>query len=97
MPPTSIRCARLVRSRAPASVYGRVTPDPYAAARWSGDRPDGSARVTKAQLAAAIQAIVRFQLDDSRRAIKEGKRTIALNELDDAIRQLKALAGRLEA
>jgi len=53
--------------------------------------------VTKAQIAAAIQAILRFQLDDCKRAIKEGKRTIALNELDDAIRQLKAIAGRLEA
>ncbi len=45
--------------------------------------------MTKAQIAAAIQAIVRLQLDDCKRAIKDGTKTIALNELEDAIRQLK--------
>ena len=53
--------------------------------------------MTKAQIAAAIQAIVRLQLDDCRRAIKDGTKTIALNELEDAMRQLKLLAKRLEA
>ena len=53
--------------------------------------------MTKAQTAAAIQAIVRLQLDDCKRAIKDGTKTIALNELEDAIRQLKLLAKRLEA
>jgi hypothetical protein len=48
--------------------------------------------MTKAQIAAAIQAIVRLQLDDCKRAIKDGTKTIALNELEDAIRQLKLLA-----
>ena len=48
------------------------------------------------QIAAAIQTIVRLQLDDCKRAIKEGKRTVALKELEDAMRQLKSLAGRLE-
>ena len=51
----------------------------------------------KAQIAAAIQTVVRLQLDDCKRAIKEGKRTVALKELEDAVRQLKLLAGRLEA
>ena len=40
----------------------------------------------KAQIAAAIQAVVRLQLDDYKRAIKNGTKTIALNELEDAIR-----------
>ena len=53
--------------------------------------------MTKAQIAAAIQAIVRLQLDDCKRAIKDGTKTIALNELEDAIRQLKLLANRLGA
>ena len=53
--------------------------------------------MTKAQIAAALQTIVRLQLDDCKRAIKHGTKTIALNELEDAIRQLKLLAKRLEA
>ena len=52
--------------------------------------------MTRAQIATIIQTIVRLQLDDCKRAIKEGKRSIALNELEDAVRQLKLLAGRLE-
>ena len=51
----------------------------------------------KAQIAAAIETIIRLQLDDCKRAIKDGTKTIALNELEDAIRQLKLLAKRLEA
>jgi hypothetical protein len=51
----------------------------------------------KAQIAAALQTIVRLQLDDCKRAIKGGTKTIALNELEDAIRQLKLLAKRSEA
>jgi hypothetical protein len=53
--------------------------------------------MTKAQIAAAIETIIRLQLDDCKRAIKDGTKTIALNELEDAIRQLKLLAKRLEA
>lgn len=48
--------------------------------------------MTKAQIAAAIEAIVKLQLDDCERAIKAGQRTIALNELTDAMTQLKTLA-----
>ena len=51
----------------------------------------------KAQIAAAIETIIRLQLDDCKRAIKGGTKTIALNELEDAMRQLKLLAKRLEA
>ena len=53
--------------------------------------------MTKAQIAAVLQAIVRGQLDDCRRAIKDGTKTIALKELEDAVRQLKQLAKHLEA
>ena len=53
--------------------------------------------MTKAQTVTAIQTIVRLQLDDCKRAIKDGTKTIALNELDDAIRQPKVLAKRLKA
>ena len=65
----------------------------------SGSRelPCPEVLMTKAQIAAALQTIVRLQLDDCKRAIKNGTNTIALNELEDAIRQLKLLAKRLEA
>jgi SpoU rRNA methylase family enzyme len=58
--------------------------------------PEGLLMI-KAQIAAAIETIIRLQLDDCKRAIKHGTKTIALNELEDAIRQLKLLAKRLEA
>ena len=58
--------------------------------------PEGSL-VTKAQIAAAIQTIVRLQLDDCKRAIKDGTKSIALNELEDATRKLKLLVKHLEA
>jgi len=57
----------------------------------------GGSLMTKAQIAAALQAIVRLQLDDCKRAIKDGTKTIALNELEDAIRQLNLLAKHLKA
>ena len=38
-----------------------------------------------------------LQLDDCKRAIKDGTKTIALNELEDAIRRLKLLAKHLDA
>ncbi len=52
--------------------------------------------MTKAQIAAAIKSVVENQLDDCGRAIKSGTRTIALNELEDAVRQLKKLAALLK-
>jgi hypothetical protein len=49
--------------------------------------------MTKAQAAAAeIEKIVKNQLDDCQRAIKAGTKSIALYELEDAMRRLKQLA-----
>jgi len=56
---------------------------------------DGSL-MTKAQIAAQIKHIVQNQLDDCERAIKAGTKSIALKELEDAVRQLKRLAALLE-
>ena len=53
--------------------------------------------MTKAQIAAEIRRIVQNQLDDCQRAIKDGTKTIALNELEDAAKKLKKLAALLEA
>jgi hypothetical protein len=52
--------------------------------------------MTKSQIAAEIKRIVSNQLDDCGRAIKTGTKTIALNELNDAVRLLKRLATLLE-
>jgi 3-deoxy-D-manno-octulosonic acid (KDO) 8-phosphate synthase len=52
--------------------------------------------MTKPQIAAAVKQIVANQLDDARRAVKDGTKTIALRELEDAMRQLKALAALLD-
>ena len=52
--------------------------------------------MTKAQIAAAIQAIVRLQLD-CKRAIKDATKNCSPERAKDAIRQLKLLAKRLEA
>jgi uncharacterized protein YbjQ (UPF0145 family) len=54
-------------------------------------------RMTKAQIAAEIKRVVKNQLDDCERAIKAGTRSIALYELEDAARKLKALAAMLDA
>lgn len=51
--------------------------------------------MTKAQIAAELKRIVANQLDDCERAIKSGTKTIALNELEDAMRRLKRLAAAL--
>ena len=53
--------------------------------------------MTKAQMAAELQQIVRNQLDDCERAIKAGTKRIALNELEDAVRRLKRLTTLLLA
>jgi hypothetical protein len=52
--------------------------------------------MTKPQLAAELKRIVANPLDDARRAMKEGTKSIALRELEDAMRELKALAVMLE-
>ena len=53
--------------------------------------------MTKAQIAADIKHIVQNQLDDCERAIKAGMKSIALKELEDAVRHLKRLAALLQA
>ncbi|MBV9077498.1 MAG: hypothetical protein JO048_08440 [Methylobacteriaceae bacterium] len=50
------------------------------------------AQASRAQLAAAIEAIVKNQLDDCERAIKAGTRSIALYELEDAQKRLREIA-----
>jgi hypothetical protein len=52
--------------------------------------------MTKAQIAAELKRIIKNQLDDCERAVKAGTKTIALKELEDAVRQLKQLAALLE-
>lgn len=52
--------------------------------------------MTRAQIAAEIRRIIQNQLDDCQRAIKSGTKTIALNELEDAVLKLKRLAALLE-
>jgi protein tyrosine phosphatase (PTP) superfamily phosphohydrolase (DUF442 family) len=53
--------------------------------------------MTKAELAAEIEKIVKNQLDDAQRAIKAGTRSIALYELEDAAKRLKRIAQALKA
>ena len=53
--------------------------------------------MTRAQLAAEIKRIVENQLDDCHRAIKEGTKTIAIKELEDARKKLKSLAAFLQS
>ena len=44
------------------------------------------------QIADALRRIVALQVEDIERAVKDGHKTIALNELADLNRQLKAFA-----
>jgi len=54
-------------------------------------------QVPKAQIADEIRRVVDNQLDDCKRAIRDGTRSIAVKELEDAARQLKHLAALLKA
>ena len=53
-------------------------------------------QATKSQIAAEIRRIADIQLDDCKRAIKDGTKSIALRELEDAACQLKRLAALLK-
>lgn len=53
--------------------------------------------MTRDQLAAELKRIASAQVSDIERAVKDGHKTIALNELADLNRQLKALATALKA
>lgn len=52
--------------------------------------------MTREQLAAELRRIAASQVEDIERAVKDGHKTIALNELADLNRQLKALSGALK-
>ena len=54
--------------------------------------------MTKGEAAAAeIKKVVKNQLEDVKRAINAGTRSIALFELEDAAQRLKKIAALLEA
>lgn len=53
--------------------------------------------MTREQLAAELKRMAGSQVSDIVRAVKDGHKTIALNELADLDRQLKALATALKA
>ena len=52
--------------------------------------------MTRHQVAAAIRRLVGSQVEDIERAVRDGHKTIALNELADLNRQLKAFAAALK-
>lgn len=52
--------------------------------------------MTRQQVADAIRRLAASQVEDIERAVKDGHKTIALNELADLNRQLKALSGALK-
>jgi hypothetical protein len=54
-------------------------------------------QVSKTQIAEEIRRVVDNQLDDCKRAIRDGTKSIAVKELEDAARQLKLLATLLKA
>lgn len=51
--------------------------------------------MTREQVATAIRRIAAAQVEDIERAVRDGHKTIALNELADLDRQLKAFAAAL--
>lgn len=53
--------------------------------------------MTRDQLAAELKRIVTDQVSDIERAVKDGHKTIALNEIADLNRHLKALAAAVKA
>ena len=73
-----------------------LTPRLPPSASFIRDSSSGKA-MTRAQLAAEIKRIVENQLDDCHRAIKEGTKTIAIKELEDARKKLKSLAAFLQS
>ena len=53
--------------------------------------------MTRDQLAAELKRMASVHVSDIERAVKDGHKTIALNELADLNRQLKALAAAVKA
>ena len=56
----------------------------------------GEAPLTREQVATALRRLAASQVEDIERAVKDGHKTIALNELADLNRQLKAFAAALK-
>lgn len=56
----------------------------------------GVAPLTRDQVATALRRLAASQVEDIERAVKDGHKTIALNELADLNRQLKAFAAALK-
>ena len=56
----------------------------------------GEAPLTRDQVATALRRLAASQVEDIERAVKDGHKTIALNELADLNRQLKAFATALK-
>ena len=56
----------------------------------------GEAPLTRDQVATALRRLAALQVEDIERAVKDGHKTIALNELADLNRQLKAFAAALK-
>lgn len=56
----------------------------------------GEAPLTRDQVATALRRLAASQVEDIERAVKDGHKTIALNELADLNRQLKAFAAALK-
>jgi hypothetical protein len=52
--------------------------------------------MTRQQVADAIRRLAASQVEDIERAVRDGHKTIALNELADLNRQLKAFAAALK-
>ena len=52
--------------------------------------------MVREQIADALRRIVALQVEDIERAVKDGHKTIALNELADLNRQLKAFAAAVK-
>lgn len=52
--------------------------------------------MTRQQVATAIRRLVDLQVEDIERAVRDGHKTIALNELADLNRQFKAFAAALK-
>ncbi len=56
----------------------------------------GVAPLTRDQVATALRRLAASQVEDIERAVRDGHKTIALNELADLNRQLKAFAAALK-
>lgn len=56
----------------------------------------GEAPLTRDQVATALRRLAASQVEDIERAVRDGHKTIALNELADLNRQLKAFAAALK-